>query len=187
MTVPPFERAYVVTPQFAAGRTFVGATTVETVDKLVALQECGIATIVSLLGRGEVGWTRNALAEADMVKAGISQAFHHHYFPVVDGTAPGIAQTSAILDLLNEEIGQQRPVYVHCVGGRGRTGTVVGCWLVQTKGLDGPAALKHLNEVRLAAGLDLPSPETEEQFARIQNWTSSKSPEMGRRAANAST
>ena len=39
-----------------------------------------------------------------------------------------------------------RRIYIHCRAGIGRTGVVVGCYLVE-EGLDGRTALKRLNEL----------------------------------------
>lgn len=51
-----------------------------------------------------------------------------------------------ILGLIDEAMAADRPVYVHCWGGVGRTGTVIGCHIAQ-RGLDGDAALQRLREL----------------------------------------
>ena len=60
---------------------------------------------------------------------------------------------------------------MHCWGGVGRTGTVVGCWLVQESGLSPDEAIAKIAEMRC----DTPDgwkrlPETDEQRAFIQRW-----------------
>ena len=44
---------------------------------------------------------------------------------------------------VDDALGEGRTVYVHCWGGIGRTGTVVGCWLVR-HGLTGRGALDQI-------------------------------------------
>ena len=36
-----------------------------------------------------------------------------------------------VLDAIDKDIADGRTVYVHCWGGIGRTGMVIGCWLVR--------------------------------------------------------
>jgi protein-tyrosine phosphatase len=67
-------------------------------------------------------------------------------------------------------ISNNRPVYVHCRGGRGRTGTVVGCYLVR-HGLTGQGALERIKELRRNEPTGhLPSPEAREQVEMVLSW-----------------
>ena len=59
-------------------------------------------------------------------------------------------------------------VYIHCWGGIGRTGTVVGCLLVDG-GLSSDAALARLDELRSATKKrNMPAPQTREQIEIIR-------------------
>jgi protein-tyrosine phosphatase len=42
---------------------------------------------------------------------------------------PTEAEMIHILDTIDQALAEDRPVYVYCWGGHGRTGTVVGCYL----------------------------------------------------------
>jgi protein-tyrosine phosphatase len=76
----------------------------------------------------------------------------------------------AILDHIDRAITYEKMVYVHCWGGIGRTGTVVGCYLVR-HGLSGPEALERLQILRReTAKWWRSSPETDEQRAMILSW-----------------
>ncbi len=63
-------------------------------------------------------------------------------------------------------------MYVHCWGGIGRTGTVVGSWLVRHGVMAPEQALDLLTELRASdrgAG-HRRSPETPEQRAFVRRW-----------------
>jgi predicted aconitase with swiveling domain/protein-tyrosine phosphatase len=81
---------------------------------------------------------------------------------------------AAILDRIEEAVGAGHTVNVHCWGGIGRTGTVVGCYLAR-QGCSGDEALaeiashwqtveKHTRHPR--------SPEMPEQMAYVRLWAS---------------
>ena len=81
-----------------------------------------------------------------------------------------------ILTTIREEIAAGRPVYVHCWGGVGRTGTVVGCWLVDS-GLAGPAAIERIAELRAATpDRERQSPETDAQCRYVCEWAPAGEP-----------
>lgn len=94
----------------------------------------------------------------------------HWRFPIRDFTVPRPGYAAQILDEMTSALAGGKTVYVHCWGGRGRTGTLVGCWLVR-HGLSGRAALDTIARRRqdLPDG-DLPSPETEEQRDLVLRW-----------------
>lgn len=83
-------------------------------------------------------------------------------------------QMRAILDQIEQWRQQRRKVYVHCWGGVGRTGTVVGCHLVEY-GLSGEAALDHLRLLWTRMSVDKRrrkphTPETQAQRDYVLNW-----------------
>jgi protein-tyrosine phosphatase len=75
---------------------------------------------------------------------------------------------SEILDTIRLELNDSRPVYFHCWGGIGRTGTVAGCWLVE-QGLSPDEALERINVLRRRVpdrGMSSPENETQREFVR---------------------
>ena len=52
-------------------------------------------------------------------------------FPIRDMSIPTHEQMREILDAIQAEIRADGAVYVHCWGGKGRTGMVIGCHLLE--------------------------------------------------------
>ena len=53
-----------------------------------------------------------------------------------------------ILAHIQGELDAGEVIYAHFYGGKGRTGTVVGCWLIDSEGVDYDGALRRLEELR---------------------------------------
>ena len=94
-----------------------------------------------------------------------------HAFPIPD---MGTAETAVIREILrtiNEALSEGRGVYVHCWGGHGRTGMVVGCWL-REQGLSGLDALERLAVLRAHDEVlqEWNCPQTPVQMNMILEW-----------------
>jgi protein-tyrosine phosphatase len=88
----------------------------------------------------------------------------HERVPIADFTAADVETVRRALDLVDAELAAGGMVYLHCRGGCGRTGSVVGCYLVE-RGMTGDEALARVAE--LCGG---PCPETPEQVALVRSW-----------------
>lgn len=87
-----------------------------------------------------------------------------------DNDCPTAEEMRETLNLIDEELAHGRNVYVHCWGGHGRTGTVIGCWLVR-HGLSGDEALDRIRWLRRAIPPEEgPSPQTWEQIQMVRGW-----------------
>jgi protein-tyrosine phosphatase len=84
--------------------------------------------------------------------------------PIRDFSTPSRDALVAILDEIDLELEAGGVVYVHCWAGCGRTGVVVGSWLVR-HGLDPNAALHRIAEAR-----GLGCPQTLEQRLLVLGW-----------------
>ena len=94
--------------------------------------------------------------------------------PITDmGVPRSPAVMREILDAVKGAIDQSPAVYIHCWGGIGRTGTVVGCWLRET-GLGSEQALaqvQHLYATHMPKVKSHPeSPQTPAQKNYVRNW-----------------
>ena len=156
MAAGPTPHSYWVEP----GRFCAGAypTAGEEAD-LVAICGAGADCFLDLTEAGEYG-----LAEYD---GEIRDGVEYRRITIQDYSVPSVDLMREILDALDDALDDGRTVYLHCFGGRGRTGTVVGCWLVR-HGMDGAAAIEQIAEWRG----DRRSPETDEQRALILRWAS---------------
>jgi hypothetical protein len=95
-----------------------------------------------------------------------------HGFAITDYAVPGEQLMRDIVDAIDAELLRGARVYLHCHAGVGRTGTALGCWLVE-QGLSGPDALALIARKRSAlARLNAApiSPETESQRAFVLRW-----------------
>jgi protein-tyrosine phosphatase len=90
--------------------------------------------------------------------------------PIRDFSVPIDEEMVRILDLIDEALAHEEVVYVHCWGGRGRTGTVVGCHLVR-HGMEPSEALARIARLRRRVpDRHVPSPEAAEQIAMVRRW-----------------
>ena len=94
----------------------------------------------------------------------------HNRMPVPDMGIPSKDRMSRILDAIDDALGEQHCLYLHCYAGVGRTGTVVGCYLVR-HGMDGEDALEQIAQLRKKSFDSWHrSPETEAQRRMVMNW-----------------
>ena len=98
----------------------------------------------------------------------------HQRMSIVDMNIPeSPAFMTGILDIIDSAIDAGRTVYVHCWGGIGRTGTVIGCYLVR-HGNSGDEALGEL--ARLWQNVEKRyyyprSPQVDSQHDFVRNWS----------------
>jgi len=141
----------------------------QTRRRLDALLEAGFNTFIDLTKPNEnVSYLKILEEQSDAYGAEIE----YQRFAIGDFGLPTPELMKSILDKIQESLQAGRKVYLHCWGGIGRTGTVVGCYLVR-RGLNGEQALAQLaawwREVP-KSHIHPRSPETLEQVGFIRNW-----------------
>lgn len=129
--------------------------------------EAGVTYFVDLTEERELEPYDWLLAE-EAVEMGRRVGYER--WPIRDlGTAP-LSMMRNLVDRIDELVAGGRVVYLHCWGGIGRTGTLVGCYLVR-HGTPAAQALEQLQGLRAATPKsDRPSPETREQRALVLAW-----------------
>lgn len=117
----------------------------------------------------------------DLTEPGELVSYHHlvpgsddctvKHFPVPDVSIPSKSRMIEILDDIDAAIEKGKKVYLHCRGGIGRTGTVIGCYFSR-HGYKGQAALEKLERIfhDYIKSSYARSPETAEQRNYVIEW-----------------
>jgi hypothetical protein len=169
----PFERCYwVVGGKLLAGHYPGDPDPVAAAAKLTALLDAGIRSVIALTEAGERGWGGVPHAPYEPVLKVLAEGRGLHVeverHAIRDMGVPTVAEMRRTLDVIDAHLAAEQPVYLHCWGGYGRTGTVVGCWLARHGQATGPGVLARLCELR--TGMKGESPQTDEQRAMIAAW-----------------
>ncbi len=137
--------------------------------KLGLMLESGITFFVDLTEEGEKGLKPYAPPLAEEAAA-LGLVVEHRRLPITDFAIPTEAELKHILDAIDAAWAAGQGVYVHCFFGIGRTGVVVGCYLVR-HGLSGQEVLAELARLREGTYFEgMSSPVTQEQRQMVQNW-----------------
>ena len=131
-------------------------------EKLARLTDAGVTAFIDLTEADEF------LEPYDHLLDGPS----HQRFAIRDMSIPKSHEVARqALDAIDAHLEAGETVYVHCWGGVGRTGTIIGCWLARHHE-PGQAALDRLE--KLWAGnpksRSRQSPETGTQQRYVREW-----------------
>lgn len=166
----PIARSYWVIEDRLAGGPYPFHSNLATgMAILEKVQLSGIDTFVNL--------TRDAdshSSDAHLVSYGryINDGVRSRSHPITDLDIPTTDEMIDTLDTIDRDLGEGRSLYVHCWGGVGRTGTVLGCWLIRHKVAPPDEAIDVLARLRpqdRVAGRRR-SPETPPQVAFVAAW-----------------
>lgn len=135
----PFERSYWVDPSRLLAGEYPGSEDPATARrKLRSLLDAGIRTIVNLMEEHETNANGQPFAPYEPLVNAYSREIGATVtclrFPVPDQGIPSYQRMEQIQQAIDESVERGHPVYVHCWGGKGRTGTAVGVYLIR-KGL----------------------------------------------------
>jgi len=173
----PFNRSYWVVPGKLLAGCYPGSEDpMDEERKLKGLIQTGIKHVISLIEPQNYTRPDDPFApyfdhmESIAQKLKISVTFDQ--LPIKDFSVPTERQMVRILNQIDMCIKYDKPVYVHCWGGKGRTGTVVGCYLARHGFAAGNDVIEKIKELRKNTEdyLDL-SPETRDQIKMVLNWS----------------
>ena len=160
----PHENSYWVVPgKLLAGEYPRTEYRAESIMRLKAMVSAGISRFIDLTTPDDpLEPYEDLLME---VSKGSARRFS---FGIPDVSVPRSHRfMKDILDTIDREMDSGHGVYVHCWGGVGRTGTVIGCWLKR----HGRHDLAELWQTCPKSRKHPDSPETPEQRSFIESWT----------------
>lgn len=171
---PPFPGAYWADP----GKLLAGPYPAEyepgrTLLNLQGLLRAGIRTVISLMEAREEnahpdGRSRY-VSEVERIARSLGLPWDWCRYEIHDMSVPDEARMDQILDHIESSLSRGWPVYAHCWGGRGRTGIVVGAYLIR-RGLATPEDfVEVISELRARPGE--PSPETAQQIEFVRSYS----------------
>lgn len=161
----PIPNSYWVRPGFLLAGEYPTMCAGEEEDRAMLRRflDAGVSLFLDLTEWGE-------LEPYAPLLSGLSPEAEHRRMPIRDFGTPTPEDMEHILDMVDAAMSEGRTVYVHCHGGIGRTGTVVGCHMAR-HGIRGKAALAEI--ARLRHGIPnswIESPETPEQRRMVLRW-----------------
>ena len=182
----PYPRSYWVRP----GRFLVGyypgdVSKAAAKKQISSLLDAGIKCVVNLVEEDEKGAGGKSRRSYSALLSNEAKARHidvsYIRIPIPDVSVPSASTMRLILGAVDGALNEGRPTYIHCWGGRGRTGTVVGCYLTRhcaESDEDALATIERLREGEVTALK--PSPETTEQRDMVRAWVENGSADRGR-------
>ena len=167
----PIEYCYWVTDKLLVGEYPGEVDELKAKVKVGALLNVGVSVFIDLTEGDE----ERTYIRGDKLRpyADLASPATHLRFAIPDMGLPKSREfTKEILDSIDQRITEGHTVYVHCLGGVGRTGTIVGCWLARHGGFDGGAVLDRLDELwqQNPKSQMRGTPERRIQSDYVRNW-----------------
>lgn len=69
-------------------------------------------------------------------------------YPIPDGCAPSLEGIIECVEWINRQMNKNRKVLVHCYAGKGRTGTIIACYLIRRFGMNADDAISYVRVLR---------------------------------------
>ncbi len=172
----PIDRSYWVEPGLLLAGAFPGSPDENETDRRIgAFLDAGIRTFVNLMFPDEVDHDGNLfrpyapVVEAKARVAGFEARCLR--FPIRDMSTPRHETMDEILAAVHDSHASGAPAYVHCWGGKGRTGQVVGVHLIAQGRATAQNFVERIAELRRNDPGGGFSPETPAQIGFVRCYT----------------
>ncbi|MGI9432958.1 MAG: ADP-ribosylglycohydrolase family protein [Myxococcota bacterium] len=172
---PPLARTYWASPGAVLAGAYPGHLDEEQgIAHVRALLEAGVRRFLNLMEarevdrQGRVFEPYEHVVEREAKRLGVKAECRR--FPIVDMSVPSADTMDEIQAWIDESVDAALPIYVHCWGGRGRTGTAVGIHLVrhgQAEPDDFVDVIAHRRGADASRGA---SPENARQVAFVRSF-----------------
>ncbi|KAF4750183.1 Phosphatidylglycerophosphatase and protein-tyrosine phosphatase 1, partial [Perkinsus olseni] len=113
------------------GKLLLGPAPVFASMRETLVEQAGVSVFVSTLDRDFAG-----------------PSVESRSFPMTDFVSPDLPTVEAAVDYIDEQLEAGKSVYVHCKAGKGRSGTIVICWLMKHFHMTPEDAQAHLAKAR---------------------------------------
>jgi protein-tyrosine phosphatase len=179
-SIIPFERSYWVLPnKLLAGEIPSAKTESFKLEKIQGLLDCNIDVVINLMEAVEVNYNNEIIEDYSAIlieeAAKRNKKIEVFRYAIEDLSIPTEQQMSNILDFIDNRIANGHKVYVHCWGGVGRTGTVIGCYLIRHGYAKPDNVIETINYLKRTTSIsERDSPETEEQIQFVLGWVLSR-------------
>jgi protein-tyrosine phosphatase len=170
MNFIPFERSYwVIANRLLAGEIPAARSEEESRMKLSSLVNANVNVIINLMEEDERNYRNEPFFDYSAHLKPENVVMHR--MPIRDLSIPSKEHMLRILDVIDEALNNNKVVYVHCWGGVGRTGTVIGCYLMRHGMANNANVIETIEYLKRTTSIaERESPETEEQQLYLRNW-----------------
>ena len=167
-TTPSLDTYWVIQDRFLAGAYPGGMDESSTRRKIQTLLHADITTIIDLTEDGDSFLPYSPFLDEECKD--FEKVITRLNYPIPDFYIPSVELMSSILNAIDQNLADGKNIYLHCIGGIGRTGTTVACYLIR-HGLTGPEALAQLEFLRKGvSSWWRRSPESDDQIDFVLHW-----------------